>query len=227
MNRTTRILIAAAALTSIFTVPALAAEPGFYLSATAGHAEENPGKSLGTNIAFGFPPTAIQHIDPSSVDVDDSGVAWSVAVGYRLNPYFAAEVEYIDFGTADITEHYTFSTPPVPFFPAELTRPYSSKVKGPALSVLGSLPLGKGWDVFLRAGVLFADREVDIGQAVVGFNGNTFGSTVALGGVGVGWSTASRWAFRAEYQRTGSLDSSFLAGGTKLERISLSVLFKL
>ena len=224
MNRTTRILIAAA-LTSVFTVPALAAEPGFYFSASVGRAEEDP-ESIGTNFAVGFPPTGITHIDPTRVDVDDSDVAWGVAVGYRINPYVAAEVEYLDFGTSHISEQYNIPFTGLPVTSVNFTRGYSSHVKGPALTALGSLPLGKSWDVFLRAGVLFADREVDIGPAI-GLSKNTFGSTVFLGGAGVDWSFTSGWAVRAEYQRTGKLDTSFSAGGTDLEGVSLSVLYKL
>jgi hypothetical protein len=228
MNRTTRIRLASAALLSIGAGPALAADPGFYLSASLGHAKENPGKSVGINIGIGFGPlpSGIQHIDPTRVDVDDSSLSGSVGVGYRINPNVAVEVEYIDFGTANISEHNTLSTPIIPFLPVELTRPYTSRVKGPALSVLGSLPIGKGWDVFARGGALFADREIRVNQTI-GLNGTTFGSTVWLAGAGVNWSVASRCALRAEYQRTGKLDSSFLAGGTELERLSLSVLFKL
>jgi opacity protein-like surface antigen len=226
MNRTTRILIAAA-LPFFATFPAHAAEPGFYFSASVGHAEEDP-KSIGANfgIGIGLPPTNIQHIDPSSVDVDDSDVAWGLAVGYRINPHVAAEVEYMDFGTSHITEQYKIPLPGVVLSPATLTRTYSSHVKGPALTMLGSMPLGKSWDVFVRAGVLFADREIDIGP-VIGLGKNTFGSTVFLGGAGADWSFSSGWALRAEYQRTGKLDSSFSAGGTELERVSLSVLYKL
>src|SRR5262249_18221486 len=142
MNRTTRILIAATPLTSIVTAPALAAEPGFYLSANLGRGEESPGKSIGTNFAFGFPTAGIQHIDPSRVDVDKGATAWGVGVGYRVNRYVAAEVEYIDFGTTDISEHYNLSTPPVPPFPVDFTHTYSSRVEGPALSVLGCVPFG-------------------------------------------------------------------------------------
>jgi len=236
MNHTTRIWIAFAALASTFTLPALAAEPGFYLGASLGRAEEDP-KSNGTNIAIGLFPSQIQHIDPTRVDADDSGVAWGAAVGYRINSHFAAEVEYLDFGSSDISEHYDLATllPTLPGLPtgtpvfggpAELTRTYSSRIKGPALSVLGTLPVGKVWDLYLRAGVLFADREIEIGQAI-GLGNNTFGSTVWLAGVGADWSFANRWALRAEYQHTGKLDSNFLAGETELERFALSVLFKL
>jgi opacity protein-like surface antigen len=225
MNRTAWISIVCGSLTSIAAVPVLAAETGFYFSAGAGHAEENPGKSLGTNIATGFPPSSIQHIDPDRVDVDGSDVAWSAAVGYRFNPHVAAEVAYMDFGTTDISEHYRFSSSPIPFV-GEFIRTYSSKVTGPALSVLGSLPVGSGFDVFLRAGVLFADRKLELSQSI-GLGATTFGSKVWLAGVGVDWSFASRWAIRAEYQRTGKLDATFLAGETDLEQASLSVLFRL
>jgi opacity protein-like surface antigen len=200
----------------------MAAEPGFYFSAALGQAEEDP-ESIGSNVALGFPPIAIVHLEPDRVDVDESDVAWSVAVGYRINPYVAAEVEYIDFGTTDISEHYT--VPPAPPLPTEFTRRYSSKVTGPALSLLGSVPVGTGFDVFLRAGVLFADRELEFAQSV-GLD-DAFASTLWLAGAGVDWSFARRWAIRAEYQRTGKFEETFLAGETELERMSLSVLFRL
>jgi hypothetical protein len=235
MTRPTWKIIAAAALASIFTLPAVAAEPGFYFGATAGHAEEDP-RSTGLNISVGLFPTLIQHLDATRVDVDDSSVAWGALIGYRVNRYFAAELEYLDLGTAHISEHYDVTTlrPTLPGIPtrtpviignAEITRTYSSRIKGPALSALGTVPLGKGWDLFLRGGVLFADREVGIAQSV-GVDSNTFGSTVWLAGGGVDWSFAKRWAARAEYQRTGRLDDNLLIGDTRLERLSVSVLFR-
>jgi len=217
-----KLLICAASVALLTTARAQAANPGFYLSAALGQAEEDP-KSIGINLAFGFPPAGILHIDPDAVDADASGVAWSFAVGYRVNPYLAAEVEYIDFSTTDISEDYT--VPPTPPLPSQFTRTYSSKVSGPALSVLGSLPVGNGFDVFLRGGVLFADREF-VFPSSIGLD-DSFASTVWLAGAGASWSFANRWAIRAEYQRTGTLEETFLAGETELERMSLSVLFRL
>jgi opacity protein-like surface antigen len=224
MNRTTWILISCIVLTSFPAAPALAAEPGFYLSAGLGRAEESP-ESIGTNVALGFPPTGIQHIDPIRVEVDESDVAWSVAVGYRINPYLAAEVEYLDFGSTDIAETYNLSLP-FPVSPVTFTRRYSTQVTGPALSVLGTVPIGNRFDLFVRGGALFADREVEIPQSI-GINGTTFGSTVFFFGAGADMSLAPRWALRLEYQRTGELDDSILVGGTELERVALSVLFRL
>jgi hypothetical protein len=224
MIRTACILIASGTLTSIFSTSSLAADPGFYVTAAMGRVKEDP-TSIGANFAIGFPPTVIVHIDPERVQVDESDVAWSVAVGYRLNPYFAAEVEYIDFGSTEISELYVLGPPPAFPFPSELTLSHLSKVQGPAMSVLASLPVGKKLAVFLRAGALFADRELEIPRSI-GLD-DKFGSTVWLAGAGVDWSFANRWALRAEYQRTGKLDESSLAGETELERISLSALFRL
>lgn len=220
MNCTIRILIALTALTTTVPSLTLAAEPGFYFGATIGRAEEDP-KSKGLDVAGGLFPTEIFHLEPSQVAIDTGSVAWGALVGYRINRYFAAELEYMDFGTTDVTESYDLPTI-IPPLPGVLTRSYSSRVNGPALSVLGTLPVSEAWDVFLSAGVLFADRKIE--GLIAGPNDNTFGSTVWLAGAGVEWSVSSRWALRAEYQRSGELDDSFLAGRTELERMTVSVL---
>jgi opacity protein-like surface antigen len=219
MNRTAYRVLTEAVVAFILASPALAADTGFYLTVGAGQAEEEP-KSIGTNIGIGFPISVIVHVDPDRVDVDSSGVAWNVGIGYRLNPYLAGEVEYLDFSSTDVTEHYSLDPPVSPPFPSDFTHRYSSKVTGPALSVLGLLPMRDNVDVFLRAGALFADRELEIPRSI-GLNAK-FGSTVWLAGVGVDWSIADRWAIRAEYLRTGKLEETFFAGETELKRISLS-----
>jgi opacity protein-like surface antigen len=216
--------IAYAALSGLFTAQALAAEAGFYLTAGLGHAEEEP-KSIGTTVFVSFPFSPGVHLDPDRVNVDSNGAAWSTGIGYRLNPYFAAEVEYIDFGSTDVSEHYSLGPPLSPPLPAEITKSFSSKVTGPALSVLGSVHVNERMDVFLRAGALFADRKVE-NPDFPGFN-DKFGSTVWLAGVGVNWSATNRWALRVEYQRTGKLDQTLIAGETELERVSLNALFAL
>ena len=89
-------------------------DTGFYLSAGVGRAEEDPGKSIGTNFSIGFPPAGIVHLEPDRVDVDSGDTAWSVGVGYRFSRYVAAEVEYLDFGTTEITEYYNFDGTAIP-----------------------------------------------------------------------------------------------------------------
>ena len=133
-------------------------------------------------------------------------------------------MEYIDFGTTDVAEHYTLSnTSPIPF-PTELNVDYSSHVTGPALSLLGTLPMGENFELYLRGGAFFGSREI---KTDFGTLNADFASTVWLAGAGVTWSFANRWAIRAEYQQTGKLGESLVSGETELQRMSLSALFKL
>ena len=215
--------IAAALLMGSLAGHANAAERGFYVTATAGTGDENP-NSAGINFGNSL---GIVHIQPHQVEVDDGSFAWGVGLGYRINAYLAGEVEYVDFGTTDIHEHYTLPAPiPVPT-PVEVERSYSSKVTGPVLSLLGTLPVGQNFELFLRGGALFAAREYKVGGQI-SFSGQnqTFASTVWLAGAGASWSFAKRWGIRAEYQQSGSLDETPVTGETKVKRLSLSALYR-
>jgi opacity protein-like surface antigen len=215
-----RISIVASSFLCLLATGAQAGEAGFYLFATGGTAEESP-ESIGINIGNS---EGVIHVDPDRVEVDDGSLAWGVGVGYRINRYLAAEVEYADFGTTDVHEHYSLPDQPFPF-PTELDLTYSSKVTGPVLSVLGTLPLGQSFELFLRGGALFASREYRLeGQTNFGGQGEKFASTVWLGGAGATWSFAKRWGVRAEYQQSGSLDQTLLTGESKVKRVSLSAL---
>jgi hypothetical protein len=222
-------MLAATAMILAGGTPALGAETGFYLTAGAGPAAERLGDSNGINISIGtgfFPPVNnIVHLEPVSVESGDDDVGFGLGVGFRFSRYFAAELDYLDFGTAEVTETYeTNLGNSFPAFPATLTHEYSSSIAGPAVSALGILPLGKGFEIHLRGGVLFADREIEIPLAV-GSGPDTFGDSVWLAGAGVDWTSAGRWGLRAEYQRSGELDSSVVAGQTAVEWLSLRLRF--
>jgi opacity protein-like surface antigen len=205
----------------LLAIVAGAAEPGFYVSASLGMGDEDP-KSAGTN--FGN-SQGIIHVDPYDVEVDDGALAWSAGLGYRVNRYLAGELEYMDFGTTDVTEHYSVDNigAPVPF-PTVVDLDYSSNVSGPALSLLGTLPVGEHFELFLRGGALFASREIKTGFGALD---EEFARTVWLAGAGATWSFAKSWAIRAEYQQTGKLGESLVSGETRLKKMSLSVLFSL
>jgi hypothetical protein len=220
MNHKTWMLVFSVALAGGVAARADAAEPGFYLSASLGQADENP-ESVGTNVGNSL---GIFHVDPQSVRIDDGSVAWGVGVGYRINRYVAAEVEYIDFGATDVVEHYSVpNMGPIPF-PTTFDKEYSSTVAGPAMSVLGTLPLGDHVELFVRGGALFASRHIEIGG--FGTFDEKFASTVWIAGAGVGWSFAQHWGVRAEYQLTDRFDETIVAGETRVKRMSLGVLFR-
>lgn len=213
--------LATAVLALLYNVGAGAAEPGFYLSATAGWAEEDP-KSAGANFVNS---DGVFHFDPVNVEIDDGKFTWGVAIGYQINSFFAVEMEYVDFGKTTVVEDYVAEVPELPFVPpTNMSLGYSSRVTGPTLSLLGTFPVGDSLQFYLRGGAMFASREVDVAFDAAN---EKFSDTVWLAGAGVAWAFADRWAIRAEVQQTGTFGKTILAGETKLRRVSLGVLFDL
>jgi hypothetical protein len=236
MNRSTAwcVPLVTLALTSV----AHAAEPGFYFAATASRVEHDIEGFPGIPIAFATPtlppvfggirPTPIGDITTSpsppfaefarSTEINDVDAGFSATVGYRINRYVAAELTYSDFGEYERVDRYS-SAPTVR---------YEIGVRGPSFSVLGSLPLGKQWELFLRGGVLFADQEESIKVSTRVFSSidPDYSDEVVMAGAGVQWSFAPHWATRLEYQRTDDLKYDN-TGESTIDQASLSVLFKL
>ena len=234
MNRSTAwcVPLVTLALSSV----AHAAEPGFYFGATASRVEHDIEGFPGIPVAIITPalppvfggirptptPVAPIPINPAppfaeltrSTEINDVDAGFSATVGYRVNRYFAAELSYIDFGEYERIDRYSSSS----------SVRYELGVSGLSLSVLGSLPLGEQWELFLRGGVLFADQEVST-KLFSAYRQN-YSDEVIMAGAGVQWSFAKRWATRLEYQRTDDLKYDD-TGESTIDQASLSVLFKL
>lgn len=248
MNRSTAWWMPLATLA--LSTAAHAADPGFYFAATGGRVEHDvegwPGipiavatLSPGTPLSPGAPldpvfgvviprppggpvftPVPPFALLPNSVEIDEVDAGFSATVGYRINRYLAAELSYVDFGEYQVIQRYSFSN----------VR-YELGVRGPSVSVLGSLPLNEQWELFLRGGVLFADQQVTLD--ITTSSGSSapatdyeFSDEVIMAGAGVQWSFAPRWAARLEYQRTDDLKYDN-TGESSIDQASVSVLFKL
>jgi len=212
-------------------------ERGFYVGASIGRAEHEVESTslptLVTRLSWG----AFVQLELNQVRVDeDTDTGWNVTLGYRINKYLAAELSYHDFGEASVTEVYS-TVVTVPYALYHNTR-YSLNAFGESVSLLGTFPLTSSLNLFARGGVLFVDQKIE--QHVTAsppdaFRGVPFsgsrrsGDEIWMAGAGLQWSFASRWATRLEYQLTDNIEgeSSSLrdAATTKLEQVSLSVLF--
>lgn len=235
MNRSTRWCVPLAML--LAASAAHAADPGFYFAATASRVEHDVDQRPGILVLFGTSPNppvldiiipppsfgviipsppVFQAIFPLRVEVDDVDAGFGATVGYRVNRYFAAEVSYTDFGEYESIVRYATSS---------LDVRYRLGVSGPSVSVLGSLPLGEQWELFLRGGVLFAEQEVSLSFGSLALD-RDFSDEVVTAGLGVQWAFAPRWAARLEYQTTDELKYQN-SGESSIDQASLSVLFKL
>lgn len=108
---------------------------------------------------------------------DASDTAFKAFGGYRMNSYFATELEYIDGGSPE-------------------DRGVQIDVTGWNLSVLGSWPITEQFDVFAKLGVLFWDGEA----RGLGERSDDSGEDFSYG-VGADFKFGENWAIRGEYQR--------------------------
>ena len=83
-------------------------------------------------------------------DLDDEDNSWKAIAGYRFNPNFAVEANYIDFGEASAP-----ATPPAARFDAE--------AKGFALYAVGTVPISMV-DLYAKAGAARIDGEGRFGD---------------------------------------------------------------
>jgi OmpA-OmpF porin, OOP family len=146
-------------------------------TAFAQDAEVEPGFYLGAGIT-----QSRWHADNFDVDdLDDEDNSWKVLGGYRFNPYFAVEGNYIDFGEAR-----------APLTPA--SEAFDAEAKGFALYGVGLIPLSN-FDLYAKAGAARIDGEGRMGAVAFEDDDTEFAY-----GAGVRW-RLQNFGIQAEYEK--------------------------
>ena len=160
---------------------------------------------------------------------DDSDTAFGIAMGYRLTPHLAIEGGYHDLGQVSYSSRASGNFPQDP---GTANISIDTETTGFTVAVLGVLPLTRDWELFARAGALFADNKLKIrivsqGQQFIPPLGNDFSAadsqttTDTYAGVGISRRFLEIYDLRLEYQRVfdagdeaqggkGDLDAAFL-----------------
>jgi hypothetical protein len=207
---------------------------GWYLGASGGPATHDVSKGGASDsivIIFGVGDGGgVRAVPRTTLHTDSDSTGWRGLAGYRFHRNFAAELEYLDFGTSRVQETYLIDDTGFPF-PGTVTfvKNFTTDVSGPAISALGKLPVGAGFELFARAGVLFADSKVRSRGTTVPVSGvsSTYGDRVLVGGLGVDWNFAGRWSARLEYERSKAIERNNDIAESHVELLSLGVLFRL
>ena len=179
---------------------------------------------------FPFPPdlsfgVATSFISPLSwpPDADHEAGAWGVVAGYRIFRYAAVELTYLDLGSLERTERLVLGFPPITSS-VEIRNELATS--GPAASALGILPISDYWEVYARAGVLFADMEAT--SSIMGSSSSiTFGSDSLLWGAGTQFNWGAHWSVRLDFQRFENVGEDNGAGEADIDLLSLGVMFRL
>jgi opacity protein-like surface antigen len=229
---------------------AYAADRGFYFGASGGQAsydfEQPPPFALIIPPAGAVPvftpgpttPVLITPLNPAIIvgavfveaqplmwlpEDDDQGTAWNVTAGYRINRYLAVEAGYVNLGTLSDTQTIDF---PPGFGIASLNFHRELETAGPSLTVFGTLPLSANWQLYGRAGMLFADTDLTTkisGNSV----SSSFDSDATTLGAGAQYDWGGHWSARLEYQRTLDVGGDDVASAADVDSISLGFLYRL
>jgi OOP family OmpA-OmpF porin len=118
--------------------------------------------------------------DFDELDFDSDDTAMKVFGGWRLNRFFAIQLDYIDFGESSTN--------------ANLLN-IRSETSGFAPTVIGTLPIGF-FELFAKAGMMWYDVDFDIDNDP----GYSDSGEDPIYGVGVGLTLIERLSLRLEYE---------------------------
>lgn len=154
---------------------------------------------------------------------DDEGTSWGVAGGYRFNRYLAIEASYVNLGTLNAAN--TVNLSPI-VGGGSITFHRELETTGPALAAFGILPVSESWELFVRAGIMFADTDL-----TTRFSGSrassSFDSEPTSLGAGAQFDWRDHWSARLEFQRSFDLGGDDVANEADVDSVSLSVLYRL
>lgn len=168
---------------------------------------------LGVFEDFGFDVTS------GGSDLDDSDIGYAIALGYSFNRNWAIEGAYMDVGAVSYSADATVDDGIDEFDVA-----IGAKVKssGPAITLIGSLPLNPAWSVEARVGAYFAKTKITVNLSDGVDNASQTDSDEDTGvilGVGATWSFRPQWALRFGYTHIsdglGTSDVDQLTAGVK------------
>jgi hypothetical protein len=185
---------AAVAALSLATVP-------------AAFADENAGWYVGGGFGqFNAGIDDVDEVDDAIESWDESDNTYKLFAGYRLSKFLSFELDYINLGKP--------SGAVVPGFNVD------SSVDGFAPYVIGTLPLGKWFEVYARLGYYFYDANVGVESQLGGRVEFDEESQDLVYGAGIGANIGERFNVRFEYEKfdlqgLDDADSLWLTGAWK------------
>jgi OmpA-like transmembrane domain len=225
-----RVVLAALALMSP-GAPTLANDVGFYVAGYVGEVTKESDRGEFDTFATDvhtfvrFTPTSDQR------SFDDSDLGFAIIVGYRFTPHLALEGSYSRLGTVS---HVSQASGNFPMDAGTVRSSVESETSGFTVSALGVLPLTRDWEVFGRAGALFATNEIKIaltfrGEVFVNPVGENLSESLTessndyFAGIGLGRRIFEIYDVRLEYQRLFDVGKFDTGGVGDIDAVLLGV----
>lgn len=224
-----RILTAAAATVTLgFSLPAAAESLGAYVVAFGGQSSIDTIKKevIDETVILAIEEMGLVVTDGTS-SLDDSDLVYGLAIGYKLNKYFAAEVAYVDLGAASYRATGTVTDG---FDEVGLTVRAENSAKGPVGSLLFFWPVHERFAPYLRAGLALMETRAKAGASVV-VDGESIGGSLSdsttrsntLLGLGLDYTFSDRFGVRVEWSRYYDVGSEDVTGEGDVDTILAGV----
>ena len=180
---------------------AVAADKGFYIGVDVGQSSNDVSQDELDAIALEAAASAGFGAVLSDSSLDDSDTAFGLVFGYRFNRNLAAELGYVDLGTASYvaSAQVTSGLQTIPMDVGIDLTP-----KGPTLAAVGILPLNDRWSLDARVGAFFADLDLGVSAesgTTQESDSASDSSTAMIYGVGAEFAFSAAWSARADYRR--------------------------
>ncbi len=150
-------------------------------------------------------------------------------VGYRFSPYYGFELAFADIGKLSYSATMTLSGRGAAVALGQLD-PGEVSSKGPILSVIGSVPLAKRWEVFGRVGLFYADTTIDSAASVLSVGSSSSISARSTDwalGVGGAFNASRRFSIRLEYEKLKNVGDPDQTGEGDVDVIDLALVIRL
>ena len=204
---------------------ALADEGGFYVGGTVGRlitTYSHDDLDAQIDAAFGGSDGGFTL---NSTEYRKSHLAWSGNIGYMLSPNLGIEASYLSLGSLDYSAAGTLaSANPASAVNVDVTL----KSSGPALAVVGVLPMSNIWSVNARLGAYEGKTKTSFVSTVA--TDTTSGkesdkSTSVMGGVGATVAVTNFLLIRVDYLRIQRLKDSLFGRTFNVNLLSAGLEF--
>lgn len=233
MNRKRSFTAAVAAVVfgvAVSSPAAQAAQPGFYIGGFYGQSDKD--SNIQDYSVFAatqiFPSRVIQlTVESITERLDTKDTSFGFLAGYRFNPHLAVEGGYVDLGSVSYRAQARGNITGVP---TEATLNLDSDTSGLTVAAVGVWPLSYRWEVYGRAGALFASSDfsiyyIDVEQIP---KRERFANNDVdfFAGVGTSFNFLEIYDLRLEYQRfIGAGDKNTDEADANMFSIGISVVF--
>jgi len=211
---------------SVLATPAMADEmAGLYFGANALNLLSTYRRAtLDEGMTSGFGGASHGYaMGPSSTD--RTHLSWSVDVGYMLTPNFGIELSFLDFGPFGYSGYGTV-TSSADGSASEIHLNLDVRTHGPALAVVGVLPMTNFWDLNARVGAFQAKTKSTF-DTTVGDRNNpgsySQNTTSVLASVGTSFTLTTHCVLRLDYLRIQKIKDKALERDFNVDAVTAGV----